>query len=414
MFLSVAGQELLQISSLNNHGSVQEALQSTSHAMGVFLDERKLDEVSTSILMAETWLRTHVLSRYPSVNVTAIVVSNRLLCGDKSFEDQEEISRLTLVAMENVYHSLVRWGLERKIRVSVLISSKCLLKSYLKPVFKLLEEINSTYTLKTHDFSDETVEILSSNLKSMADLGVFRSKTVNVISFETKQEKPRSRKLASEVGYSVPSDAATTPLPPLIGVTSPPPLSLPFAPEMQPPMTGTPNSPPPHYGYDLPPCNPYPTPHHGRRGRGAVAAPPPMGDGGAIAAPPFAHEGVWCVAKPSVPSEKLQEAMDYACGEGGADCDPISPTGSCYFPDSIVAHASYAFNSYWQKNKKNGGTCGFGGTAMLIDSDPSKQFSYSKSQRFKDSKNQRFKTLLFKYKIQMNLFSFSTQITFQY
>lgn len=82
------------------------------------------------------------------------------------------------------------------------------------------------------------------------------------------------------------------------------------------------------------------------------------------------------MAKPSVPSDKLQVALDYACGAGGADCDPIKPNGSCYSPDSVIAHASYAFNSYWQKTKKNGGICGFEGTAMLISSDPSKN-SYS-------------------------------------
>lgn len=80
---------------------------------------------------------------------------------------------------------------------------------------------------------------------------------------------------------------------------------------------------------------------------------------------------LWCVAKPSVPVETLQEAMDYACGEGGADCGEIGPRGSCYYPDTVVAHASYAFNSYWQNNKKEGGTCEFGGTAMLINADPS-------------------------------------------
>lgn len=80
---------------------------------------------------------------------------------------------------------------------------------------------------------------------------------------------------------------------------------------------------------------------------------------------------MWCVAKPSVPAETLQEAMDYACGVGGAECDEIQPNGNCYNPDTIVAHASFAFNSYWQKTKVNGGSCSFGGTAMLINSDPS-------------------------------------------
>lgn len=130
-----------------------------------------------------------------STNVTIIVVSNRLLCGGKSFEGQEEILRLTLVEMDNIRHSLIRWGLEMKIRVSVLITSKCLLKYYINRVFKFLEEINSTYIMKTHDFLDEIVGILSSSLKSMVDLGVFQSKIVNVISFELKQKKHRYRTL---------------------------------------------------------------------------------------------------------------------------------------------------------------------------------------------------------------------------
>lgn len=82
------------------------------------------------------------------------------------------------------------------------------------------------------------------------------------------------------------------------------------------------------------------------------------------------------MAKPSVPPDTLQEALDYACGEGGADCEEIRPHGSCYFPDTAVAHASYAFNSYWQKYKNSGGSCTFGGTAMIINSDPSNASSY--------------------------------------
>ncbi|XP_059277905.1 extensin [Lycium ferocissimum] len=66
----------------------------------------------------------------------------------------------------------------------------------------------------------------------------------------------------------------------------------------------------------------------------------------------------------------IQEAMDYACASG-ADCDQIEPNGSCYQPDTLFAHASYAFNSYWQRTKVAGGTCDFGGTAILVTVDPS-------------------------------------------
>lgn len=77
------------------------------------------------------------------------------------------------------------------------------------------------------------------------------------------------------------------------------------------------------------------------------------------------------MAKPTVPEDKLQEAMDYACSQDGVDCQEIAAGGSCFYPDNIASHASYAFNSYWQKMKQIGGSCNFGGTALLISSDPS-------------------------------------------
>lgn len=86
---------------------------------------------------------------------------------------------------------------------------------------------------------------------------------------------------------------------------------------------------------------------------------------------PLPNVGLWCVAKPTVRTEKLQAAMDYACGDGGMDCEGIGPGGGCYYPDNVVAHASYASNRYWQKAKRSGGGCSFDGAAMLINSDPS-------------------------------------------
>lgn len=92
--------------------------------------------------------------------------------------------------------------------------------------------------------------------------------------------------------------------------------------------------------------------------------PPPPLHGGTM-------PGLWCVAKPTVPDPIIQEAMDYACG-AGAECESIRPGRSCYQPNTLLAHASFAFNSYWQRTKVAGGTCDFQGAAILITVDPSK------------------------------------------
>ncbi|CAL9117350.1 unnamed protein product [Musa textilis] len=175
---------------------------------------------------------------------------------------------------------------------------------------------------------------------------------------------------------AVPSPPGTVPNPPE-AVPSPP-TNVPSPPEYEPsPPTYYPSpigfmpSPPP------PPTSVVPKPPV------YVPSPPEYAPGPPIFLPPVVYpppitppsptqvsRSLWCVAKPTVPDPIIQEAMNYACGSG-ADCDSIQPNGSCYQPDTLIAHASFAFNSYWQRTKVAGGTCDFGATAMLVTKDPS-------------------------------------------
>ncbi|KAG6532790.1 PLASMODESMATA CALLOSE-BINDING PROTEIN 3-like [Zingiber officinale] len=77
----------------------------------------------------------------------------------------------------------------------------------------------------------------------------------------------------------------------------------------------------------------------------------------------------WCVCRSDVSSTALQKTLDYACG-AGADCNPVLKVGACYNPNTVLAHCSYAANSYYQRNGQAQTACDFSGTAMLTSSDP--------------------------------------------
>ncbi|CAI9292949.1 unnamed protein product [Lactuca saligna] len=79
----------------------------------------------------------------------------------------------------------------------------------------------------------------------------------------------------------------------------------------------------------------------------------------------------WCVASPGASQSDLQNALDWACGLGMADCSQIKPGGPCFEPDTLFSHASFAFNNYYQQNGNSDVACNFGGSATLTKNDPS-------------------------------------------
>jgi hypothetical protein len=85
----------------------------------------------------------------------------------------------------------------------------------------------------------------------------------------------------------------------------------------------------------------------------------------------------WCIASNNASQLDLQNALDWACGSGDVDCSAIQPSQPCFEPDTLVSHASYAFNSYYQQNGASDVACSFGGTGVKVNKDPSKYLTFS-------------------------------------
>lgn len=147
-----------------------------------------------------------------------------------------------------------------------------------------------------------------------------------------------------------PFTAPISPTPP--AVVYPPPSTPVYPPPFPPPVVVYP---PPAVVY--PPPTPVPVPPT------PYSYPSPVQSG---------NPGkTWCVAKPGSPDHEVTNALNYACGEGGADCGAIQAGGACYNPNTIVSHASFAYNTYYQKMGRNYWNCYFGGTGVITITDPS-------------------------------------------
>ncbi|KAJ6808398.1 putative extensin-2-like [Iris pallida] len=324
----IAGEETFEL-----HHLLQPAAPPT---LAVSLADQHLLPVSATVLSAERWLRAHVLAHYPSANITTILLGTPTTATPQW--------SLLLPAAKNLRHSLARWSLLGDIRLSAAFSPRCFddpsRADALRPLLRFMQGSGMPYTIYSYAAAHETAasSLASLHRSSLERMGFPRFTDVRI-----------ARALASPS----PSLRSRNKRP----FAPAPRGSFSFAPA-SPPATVPPPSPP-----DLPADPPVPFCIPPAAGEAPAPAPGAGGAGEKVA--------LWCVAKPTVPEDKLQEAMDFACGAGGADCEQIRPNGDCFNPDNLVAHASYAFNSYWQKTKQTGGSCHFDGTALLINSDPS-------------------------------------------
>ncbi|CAN0897326.1 Glucan endo-1,3-beta-glucosidase 1 [Linum grandiflorum] len=92
---------------------------------------------------------------------------------------------------------------------------------------------------------------------------------------------------------------------------------------------------------------------------------------GAFLANDSTNQTYCIVMEDDVDGKTLQAALDWACGPGRANCSEVQPGEACYQPNNVKNHASYAFDSYYQKEGRSPGSCDFKGVGMITTTDPS-------------------------------------------
>nr|GMC49838.1 glucan endo-1,3-beta-glucosidase 13-like [Ipomoea batatas] len=412
-------QGITRVKLYDTDSTVLDALSGSGIATTVALPNEKLSAAAAGQSFTDGWVQANIVP-YKSI-IDAVAVGNEV------FVDPANTTSYLVPAMKNVYASLAKYGVASSVKVSSPIALSALQTSYpsssgsfkpelvepvIKPMLSFLKQTGSflmvnAYPFFAYEANTDTISLdyaLFRDNKGVVDANnglVYKSlleaqldavfAAMNAVNFgdvkvvvsETGWPSKGDEK---EAGAGAANAAAYngnlvrrvltgggTPLRPNEPLNVY--LFALFNENQKPGPTSEKN-----YGlfypneqkvYDVPltlaalsngPMN------NGSKAQVVPPAPAPPGGGGDVST--TAAGQTWCVANGDVGTEKLQLALDYACGQGGADCRPIQPESTCYNPNTLVAHASYAFNSYYQKNSRASGSCYFGGAAYVVTQPP--------------------------------------------
>lgn len=407
--------------------AVLKALSGSGIRVTVDLPNEMLFSAAKRPSFAATWVKRNVAAYHPSTQIESVAVGNEV------FVDPHNTTKYLIPAMRNIHKALVSYNLHSSIKISSPLALSALQNSYpsssgsfrpelvdlvIKPMLDFLRETGSRLMINVYPFfayegNSDVIPLDYALLKEnpgMVDSGnglryfnlfdaqidaVFAAMSalkyddIEIIVTETGWP---SKGDENEIGASVANAASYngnlirriltgggTPLRPKADLT----IYL-FALFNENKKFGPTSE--RNYGlffpdekkvYDIPftqeGLKHYRDGGHNTPATGNQQVTPPNNGGGVSKS---LTGSTWCVANGDAGKDRLQGGLDYACGDGGADCRPIQRGAPCYSPDTLEAHASFAFNSYYQKKGRAGGSCYFGGAAYVVSQPPSAYFSF--------------------------------------
>ncbi|CAK8571307.1 unnamed protein product [Lathyrus sativus] len=413
-------QGISRVKLYDTESTVLTALSNSGIKVVVAMPNELLSNAAADQSFTDTWIQTNIVNYYPATQIEAIAVGNEV------FLDPKNTTNYLVPAMKNVQASLVKKNLDKAIKISSPIAISALQSSYptssgsfkteliepiIKPMLEFLHQTGSSLMVNAYPFfayaaNSDTISLdyalfkqnpgvvdsgnglkysnlLDAQIDAVYaamsalhydDVGITVSETGWPSLGDSNEIGAGEDNAASYNGNLVRRvlNGSGTPLRP----NEPLDVFL-FALFNENQKTGPTSE--KNYGlfypseekvYDIPltmaGVNNNKTSSASAGGGVGRSVVPVKGDVSAVA-----NRGeTWCVANGGYSEEKLQHALDYACGEGGADCSPIQPGAMCYNPNTLEAHASYAFNSFYQKKSRGSGTCDFGGAGYVVTQPP--------------------------------------------
>ncbi|KAL2924579.1 Glucan endo-1 3-beta-glucosidase 2 [Bienertia sinuspersici] len=375
------------------------ALANTGIQVSISVPNDQILGIGQSNSTAAKWVSQNVVGHYPATNITSVCV------GSEVFNTIPNAAPILVKALQFIQSALVASRLDDQIKVSTPLSTSVILDSFppsqaffnhslnpvLIPILKFLQSTKSYLMLNIYPYYD----YMYSNGVIPLDYALFQPLSANkeAVDANTLLHYTNVFDAMVDAAYFAMADLNFTNIPIIVtesgwpskGDANEPDATLENANTYNSNLikhvlnnTGTPKHPGiavSTYIYEL----------YNEDAKSGSTAEKNWGlfdangkpvyilhltESGSVLANDTTNQ-TYCSARNGADKKMLQAALDWACGPGKVDCSPLLQGEPCYEPDDVFAHATYAFNTYYQQTGKTPESCDFNGVAEITTTDPS-------------------------------------------
>ncbi|XP_051117933.1 glucan endo-1,3-beta-glucosidase 2-like [Andrographis paniculata] len=393
-------QQIRHVRLYNADRGMLLALANSGIHVAVTVPNDQLLGIGQSNSTAANWISQNVVAHYPATNITTICV------GSEVFTSLPNATPLLVNALKYIQSALVASNLEQQIKVSTPLASTVILDSFppsqaffnrsltlvLAPMLKFLQSTGSYLMLNVYPYFD----YVNSNGVIPLDYALFKPLAPNkeAVDANTLLHYTNVFDAMVDAAYFAMAELNITNVPVMVTETGWPSKGDANEPDANPENAntynsyliqhvlnrtgGTPKHPGvavPTYIYELYNEDEKPGPLSEKNwglfnSDGAPIYILRLTGSGSILANDTTNQ-TYCIPKDGVDVKMLQAALDWACGPGKVDCSSMKQGQPCYEPDTVFAHATYAFDAYYHQMEMASGSCDFNGVATITTTNPS-------------------------------------------